>query len=535
MRYLYKGKTKIGKIHMKTKVDTSFITAGPEDIAAGKKTINGNYQEITGTMDISATLSELTSDATATSADITAGKIGYVNGERLIGTSPRTIDNLLMNNSVVDSYTVADGETINAGDFVLITETQDTSIVLPSGNSIATPFSTSTTAYSNIIKLNNSKLLVVHSHTFNRYEGHARIVNLNGISMNMGAYTVFNTMETRYEKIIKLNNNDILVVYSNTDSNNNITGECKILTLNNDYTSITVSNSTTFHNGKISGISIEKLTDNKYIIIFISSNVVYSKIITINNTNIILGDSINIITSNNIIKDISISNISPSKVLITYVDGEMGKISDISILRDNITLNNTHVFVSKANQIGLTKMSDYKFLLLYANTSELKTYAQIVYYNRDNIKLIAPTKIADRQYGSITSIKIATNKVFTIFSNISAGVLGCLNITLNPQNSISISTLASIPFGEPNGLGVVEMSPGIAVVMANDNTTTPSTYAYLRAVSFIGRITTSFGGTVTTSKFVAYKSSTSGNAINGVANTSGTSGEMIEVITPRLS
>ena len=44
MRYLYKGKTKIGKIHMKTKVDTSFITAGPEDIAAGKKTINGNNE-----------------------------------------------------------------------------------------------------------------------------------------------------------------------------------------------------------------------------------------------------------------------------------------------------------------------------------------------------------------------------------------------------------------------------------------------------------------------------------------------------------
>jgi len=534
MRYLYKGKTKIGKIHVKTKVDTSFITAGPEDIVAGKKTINGNYQEITGTMDVNEVLTELTSDATASASDITAGKIGYANGKRLVGTTPRSIAGTLMTNSVIDTYPVADNVNINAGDFVSVDSVSDGFIRHNTGNSSINSYSTGASNYSNIIRLNDSKALLIYSDGGINNRGITKFITVNGVTTISSQNTIFNDSETTNIHAVQLTNNYILVAYLGHNGFQ-ITNECRLIYIDDTFTNISISNPFVFYNDITTKINVTKLTNNKCIISYISSKKIYSLVanIDIYNRLVTFGNTILIETSGSAI-DIKSVNISDKKVLFAYIDNLTGKICDLSIINDNINIGTSQVFINNTDTINLIKMSNTKFLLLFTNKSDNNTYARLIYYNRERAILLPnATKICDGTMNLITGIKISTNRAFVMGLSPTSTAINYMYIITNPINTINTSIIWSHPASDPNYLNVIQISDHVALIIFNNTISIPL-HGCARLLQLGGQITSAFDGSITKSKYVVNKSTGVGS-ITGIANTSGSSGEIIEVITPSIS
>ena len=84
MNHLYVGGKKIGKAVIKSRVNTDFVTAGPDDIVAGKISVDANYETIVGAMTNENNLADLTSNATANPSDVTAGKTGWKKDRRFL-------------------------------------------------------------------------------------------------------------------------------------------------------------------------------------------------------------------------------------------------------------------------------------------------------------------------------------------------------------------------------------------------------------------------------------------------------------------
>lgn len=124
MNHLYVGGKKIGKAVIKSRVNTDFITAGPDDIVAGKISVDANYETIVGTMTNENNLVDLTSNATANPSDITAGKTGWAKGVLITGTTVRKTPNFFVQGNL-KSFKVANNNVINAGDFVKFVEGND--------------------------------------------------------------------------------------------------------------------------------------------------------------------------------------------------------------------------------------------------------------------------------------------------------------------------------------------------------------------------------------------------------------------------
>lgn len=531
MRYLYKGKNKIGKIHMKTKVDTSFITAGPEDITAGKKTINGNYEEITGTMDVNELLTELTSDADATAADITAGKTGYAKGKKLVGTSPRSVSGLLMTNGVIDSYEVGPGETINSGDFVTVDQITDGYVSHTSGNTFDTKFSEGRSRYTNIVKINDTKALLIYSDDNYNKNGIIKIANVDGITTTFSNRFIFNSEETQYIHAIKISDRRVLISYSGTNG-----GFCKIVTLNESYTSLTVSDAYLFDNNIPTKIKLIKLNDNKCVISYTTSYNIILKTININYNDSLSYGVDNTIYTTNTVDEIAIGFISSSKILLVHNDGDSAYIRDLSINVDRFSSGTAQSFNSNANYINLVKMSNTKFLLLYTDQTAGGTYAQLVFYNKNSIKLLNPVKINDGYFNSMVATFVKTNRVCIMFNNRSdSNRLSQMYILTDPDNRITPSVISRSPSNDAQDLAIELMYEDVVITAFNSDPTNPSSYGSTRLLKVGGQITSSFVPGYLRYKFVVLRSTGSGAYFNAIANTSGVEGDIIEVITPPKS
>ena len=529
MRYLYKGKTKIGKIHMKTKVNTSFITAGPEDIAAGKKSINNNYEEIIGTMDVNEVLTELTSDANATAADITAGKTGWVNGKQLTGTTVRDISKLLMPNGIVDTCKVKQGETINPGDFITTTKEIIGYVNHPTGVSNEINFQKSL-SNPQLLKLTDTVTLL----TYSEFGKELILYFINNDGKNITykkSPTVITTSDyISNPTIIKLTDKKLLVTYT---LSTNYYGACRILYLNDELNDITAGIEYKFESvDKVGLNSITRLTESSAVLAYTLNNLqVISKLVTINNNGTI-NFSARVIVGNEESNGVQICTLNETMALVTHAEMSYGIVTLLE--KSNNTLIKREYFTISAS--GRLLASDTIHLTnnrcLIINSDRANTTISLIRFINGKLIVSSPVSLIDGKIMRTPAvIRISPCKVILCGTHTSY------------NNKISFI---------PINIGLNNFSVGNLLVTTYDNTITSYnanafvrdnviinllyrgsyTYAKLYQIND-DTISDNFVNSTPITEYVMSKH-TIGNLINGVANTYAESNEIGNVIISNI-
>ena len=248
MNHLYIGNKKIKKAVIKTKVNSDFITAGPNDIKVGKTSIDANYNTIEGSMVEEHVLVDLTLNATADPSDVTVGKTGWRNGVEIIGTAVRKTPKDFIS-GVIESYKVANNNVINAGDFVKFVEE-----VCGCGYEITTKMSEEATLYNNPIANSHitmhlydmNKILVIFTIYNNNYIPYYTILTVDNGNITFTNPRQF-SIQLSYAKILVLENNKPVL----------ITGSrAYLININNDTVTLSDPFSITYNNSSFKDIIV---------------------------------------------------------------------------------------------------------------------------------------------------------------------------------------------------------------------------------------------------------------------------------------
>lgn len=241
MNRLYNGHNEIKTAVIKTRVNSDFITAGPNDILTGKTSIDSDYNKITGTMEITDNISELTQDATAVASDITSGKTGYNNGNKITGTAARPTPSSVIN-GIISSYNVANNNVISAGDFVKFVEEicgcgYETTTIQNGAPIIRSVYSEDTS----LLQLDINRILFLFKETNRLNTICGTIINVNNGSISYSDVQEFNVPESVFDiRLLTLGNSQIVVLYGNQASLVNV-DENNTISIG---TSVSVSNGT---------------------------------------------------------------------------------------------------------------------------------------------------------------------------------------------------------------------------------------------------------------------------------------------------
>lgn len=316
MNYFYVGKKRIKKAIIKTKVKSDFITAGAADIVSGKKSIDSNYNPITGTMVINDKLSDLTTGATAIASDVTLGKTGYKNGSKITGTAVRATPKDVIG-GIIKSYKVANNNVISAGDFVKFVE-----------EICGCGYETTTTKATEVsIKSGTNNAIILHQYSANK----------------------------------------VLVLFNIRDNNYDWPMFGTIITINNG--TITYTTPQAFSNVYLSTTSqIISLDNNKFV--FIDSY--YAAPITINNDIISIGTQVTIVNNGTFRHAVVISS---NELFITYegTDNDGDRILCYSrlklvnnILTATVNIPTNNVFYVGGNAHTICAVDTNRILLAYS-------------------------------------------------------------------------------------------------------------------------------------------------------------------------
>ena len=186
------------------------------------------------------------------------------------------------------------------------------------------------------VVLNENKVVVNYSDNGKNQYGVAIVLSIDGISITKGSPVVFESARTEFISATPLNENKLLVSYS--DFGNGNYGTAVILTING--TSITVGTPVTFSTGSTSNISVVALNENTAVVSYCNtSNSLYgtATILSITDTSITSGAGIVFRSAS--VNQISSTTLNENKVLVSYQDQGMYSYGTATIINTGIETN----------------------------------------------------------------------------------------------------------------------------------------------------------------------------------------------------
>ena len=140
-------------------------------------------------------------------------------------------------------------------------------------------FNSDSASYISAVTLNENKVLVSYRDNGNSHYGTAIVLTINGTTITTGSPIVFESASTEYISAVKLNENKVLVSYA--DYGNSGYGTAIVLTING--TSITKGSPIVFNSASTYYISAVVLNENKVLVSYTDDgNSAYGTATTIN-------------------------------------------------------------------------------------------------------------------------------------------------------------------------------------------------------------------------------------------------------------
>lgn len=285
MNDFYIGTKRIDKIHVKTRVNTDYITATASDIVSGKKSIDKDYNEITGTMVIDDSIVDLTADATAIAADITKDKTTYVNGEKITGTAIRPTPKDFIN-GVIQSYKVANNNIISPGDFVkFVDEVNNTGYKTADAISTTQLVKNGSVSGIDSYVLSNNKILLVFAENTTKYLLTACILNMTGTTATISDFVTFGSVTASKINICPISGNRFVILYN---PYNSFSGNAIIIGIDNSDIITQLSDEIVFNVARTAAMVSLMLPGDRIFVSYTSGNVsITYGLLTINNDNTI--------------------------------------------------------------------------------------------------------------------------------------------------------------------------------------------------------------------------------------------------------
>lgn len=414
-------------------------------------------------------------------------------------------------NGIIKQYKVQANKTVNAGDFVEFVK----AVSWGSGT-----FNSGNSKYIVASKLNDSSALVVYQDISNSNYGKAIVLSISDSGISIGAETAFNSAATSFIGLCVLSDTKALVVFR--DEGNSDKGTAVVLTISG--TAITVGTKYVYDSGVAGMNFVTALNDSKAIVFYIDysdSNKSKAIVLSINETTITKGSETVIDSGKSYSYYPSAVALNDSQVLLTYAsksNSEYGTAVVLTISGTSISIGTKTVFKSATTHYCSTVLLNTNKVLVTYLAGGNGT-AQILTVSGNSITVEAETVFNSGISYYISTTALSDTKALVTYqdynnSKYGTAIVLSVNGTTVTAGEKLVFNKATTTYSCP-----AVLSSSSAVVFANSG-------GY-KGLSIDGT-------TITLNSEV--KSETlvraSEGVINGVANTSGTAGETVEVYVP---
>ena len=415
-------------------------------------------------------------------------------------------------NGIIEQYKVQAGKTVNAGDFV-----EFVNAVSWGSGEFSSSLVTGNEGYGiSAVALSNSKVLVTYYNT--NYYGTAVVLEITNGNVAVGSSTVFHSSTTNGISAVALSENKVLVAYSSTS-----TGYAQILTISG--TTITTNTATSFISVRAQDISAVALNETKALIAYRNQNTSYGDtvILTVSGTTISKGTAT---TFNSAYTGkLSAVTLNENKVLVAYCDTDNSSYGKAIILTINGTTisKGTATTFNSANtaySISTVALSESKVLVAYSYGTSYGT-AQILTISGTTITTNTAKNFNSSRVYSISTVALSDSSVLVAYEDYSNSQYGRAIILSIDGTTITVGTKTTLNSSATTAFSCIAFS------------STSVTVFYVSTGGLYKTFKIS-GTTITTNNQIESETlvQPSETVINGVANTSGTAGETVEVYVP---
>ena len=300
-------------------------------------------------------------------------------------------------NGIVESYLVAAGENISAGDFVSFVNEEASEIVKnkvqsPSAGT-ASVFESASTYYISATVLSQTNVLVAYQDSGNSSYGTAVVLTISGTTITVGTPIVFDTVFTTSVSAAVLSQTSVAVAYRKGDGTNY--GKAVVLTISG--TTITAGTPVAFSSANAQYISALALSQTKVLVAYNdvgNSNYGTAVILTISGTTITVGTAVVFESASS--QYISAVVLSATGVLVAYYDGGnsgYGTAVVLTISGTTITVGTPIVFESASSQfMSAVAISAKSVFIAYRDVGNSNYGTAIVLYVPQMLNIVGVAK-----------------------------------------------------------------------------------------------------------------------------------------------
>jgi outer membrane murein-binding lipoprotein Lpp len=409
--------------------------------------------------------------------------------------------------TIVESYRIKTGETIDVGDFVdfVIQEGQ-----ISLGNN--TTFSNQNISSVYSAKLDNNKVLII-------YNSSAIIGTVSGSSISWGTATPFNSGGSGSVSIAVLNSNKIVVTYN--DQGNSNYGTSIVGTVSGS--SITFGDEVTVNSANTFNISTAVLNSDKIVVVYSNggnSNRGTYRIGTVTDSAIVFTSPLLFNNVDNTFYPFVVK-LNDSKILVSYAVGLSGlvRIGTVNILDNTIVWSDelTSYTSETSYENTVFVLNDNKIAIIFLDGNyhgasiigEISQDFSAITWGSKNVFVTSDT-------GSFNLAKL-TNERVALFYTSQSGVF----------SRIGIITGVNVAWGDPTSINNSFFAPASAVGLTNEKIVV--SFGDGTFPNFLGK--SRVFDLLEFEKFLLLAT----DNIFGVAKTSGSGGQRIEVYVETLS
>ena len=320
----------------------------------------------------------------------------------------------------------------------------------------------------------------------------------------------FNSGDTNYISAVALSDSKVLVAYR--DSGNSGYGTAVVLTISG--TTISVGNKTVFNNGSTNDISAVALSDSQVLVAYNNGGNSYygtAVVLTVSGTTISAGTETVFNRGNtNYISAVALNN---SKVLVAYTDnGNLfyGTAVVLTISGTKISVGTETVFNSgTTSDVSAVALSNSQVLVAYTdNGNSSYGTAVVLTISGTTISVGTETVFNNRYTYNMSAAALSDNQVLVAYRDNSNSNYGTAVVLTISGTTISVGNKTVFNNGSTNDISAVALSDSQVLVAYRDNGDSLGDYA------LIGEV---------------IQPATTRDGYVGVAKTSGTAGQTVEV------